>query len=119
MEAEASLRDRRTRRELARLEVVSAWYQGFWTLLEFGMQMVLILTTGYAIALSAPVSRLIDRLAKRHTRSGPVYLVVLLLGGVPTRLWLQEQDAAERIAAQWRRAEQGEARARENLAAAD
>lgn len=63
------------------IQVVSAWYQGFWTLLEFGMQIVLVLTTGYAIALSAPASHLIDRLAARITRPGSVYLVVLFLGG--------------------------------------
>ena len=28
------------------VEVVSAWYDGFWMLLEFGMQVVLILATG-------------------------------------------------------------------------
>jgi short-chain fatty acids transporter len=64
------------------LEVVSAWYDGFWILLEFGMQMVLILATGFAIALSAPVAHLIDRLARRLTRPGPVYLTVLLAGGL-------------------------------------
>ena len=63
------------------IEVVSAWYHGFWTLLEFGMQIVLILTTGYAIALSAPASHLIDRLATRLTRPGTVYLTVLFFGG--------------------------------------
>ena len=63
------------------LEVASAWYQGFWTLLEFGMQVALMLTTGYAIALASPVSRLIDRLATKLTRPGPVYLVVLFIGG--------------------------------------
>ncbi len=52
------------------LEVLTGWYDGFWMLLEFGMQMVLILATGYAIALSAPVARLIDRLALRITRPG-------------------------------------------------
>ena len=40
--------------------VIDAWYKGFWILLEFGMQMVLMLTTGFAIALSPTVARLID-----------------------------------------------------------
>jgi short-chain fatty acids transporter len=62
-------------------EVLGGWYDGFWMLLEFGMQMVLILATGYAIALSPPVARLIDRLALKVTRPGPVYLTVLLIGG--------------------------------------
>ena len=63
-------------------EVITGWYDGFWMLLEFGMQMVLILATGYAIALSAPVTRLIDRLAAKITSPGQVYVVVLIGGGL-------------------------------------
>ena len=52
-------------------------------LLDFGMQMVLILVTGYAIALSAPVARLIDRLAaENHAARATVYLAVLVAGGL-------------------------------------
>ena len=64
------------------LGVITGWYDGFWMLLEFGMQMVLILATGYAIALSAPVTRLIDRFAAAITSPGQVYLVVLVSGGL-------------------------------------
>jgi len=63
-------------------EVVTAWYEGFWMLLAFGMQMVLILVTGYAIALSPPVTHLIDRLAARISRPGVVYLAVVAVGGM-------------------------------------
>jgi short-chain fatty acids transporter len=65
-------------------EVLTGWYEGFWMLLAFGMQIVLILTTGYAIALSPPIARLIDRLALKITRPGQVYLAVLIGGGVLT-----------------------------------
>jgi short-chain fatty acids transporter len=61
-------------------EVVTGWYNGFWMLLEFGMQMVLIIATGYAIALSPLVSRFIDRLASKITRPSTVYLAVLVSG---------------------------------------
>ncbi len=64
--------------------VLSGWYEGFWMLLEFGMQMVLMLTTGYAIALSPPVAHLIDRVAAKITRPGTVYLAVLIGGGALT-----------------------------------
>ena len=64
------------------LEILTGWYDGFWMLLEFGMQIVLILATGYAIALSGPVARLIDRLATRITKPGSVYLTVLVVGGL-------------------------------------
>ncbi len=64
------------------VEVLTGWYDGIWMLLEFGMQIVLILVTGYAIALSAPVARLIDRLALKITHPASVYLTVLIVGGL-------------------------------------
>ena len=66
------------------VEVLTGWYDGIWMLLEFGMQMVLILATGYAIALSPPAARLIDRLALTINRPGPVYLTVLVCGALLT-----------------------------------
>lgn len=62
--------------------VVGHWYDGFWMLLEFGMQMVLILTTGYAIALTPMASRGIDALARVARTPGAVYLLVLIAGGL-------------------------------------
>ena len=67
-------------------------------LLEFGMQMVLIIATGYAIALSPLVARFIDRLALEDHRPGPVYLTVLV-GGVtsePRQLGLGGADGRPR-----------------------
>ena len=64
------------------VQVIGAWYQGFWLLLEFTMQIVLLLATGYAIALSSPVSRLIDRLSLKLTSPTAVYLVVMIVGGL-------------------------------------
>ena len=62
--------------------VVDTWYQGFWILLEFGMQMVLMLTTGYAIALSPVVSGLIDRISRLARTPGAVYVLVIVVGGL-------------------------------------
>ncbi|NBD94954.1 MAG: TIGR00366 family protein [Gammaproteobacteria bacterium] len=64
------------------IAVVDGWYRGFWMLLEFGMQMVLILATGFAIALSPPAARLIDRLARFARTPGAVYVIVLVAGGL-------------------------------------
>ena len=64
------------------LSVVQSWYKGFWLLLEFGMQMVLILVTGYAIAISPPASRFIDRLSARIKKPAMVYAVVCITGGI-------------------------------------
>jgi short-chain fatty acids transporter len=45
------------------MDMVLNWYKGFWSLLTFAMQMVLILVTGYALAYHPAVNRLLVRLA--------------------------------------------------------
>jgi len=64
------------------VELTGHWYDGFWMLLEFGMQMVLILSTGFAIALSPIAARLIDRVAGLARTPGAVYVLVLVVGGI-------------------------------------
>lgn len=44
-------------------EMSEHWYGGFWNFLEFGMQMVVVLTTGYALAKAPLVNRFLSRLA--------------------------------------------------------
>jgi len=64
------------------LDTLQAWYQGFFGLLEFGMQMVLILTTAFAIALSPIIGRFVDWVADRVNTPTRVYFIVVALGGV-------------------------------------
>ncbi|MEU7895051.1 TIGR00366 family protein [Nonomuraea sp. NPDC049152] len=47
--------------------LVNAWGKGFWSLIEFTLQMAMIIIGGYAVAVSAPVARLIGRLARFPT----------------------------------------------------
>jgi short-chain fatty acids transporter len=63
-------------------DIAQDWYRGFWILLEFTMQMVLILATGFAIALSPPAARAIDWLAKFARSPAAVYVLVLVVGGL-------------------------------------
>jgi short-chain fatty acids transporter len=52
---------------------------GLWRFLAFGMQMCLILVTGYALAESRPVRRVLDHLAQRpRSARGAVGLVALV-----------------------------------------
>mgnify|MGYP000886281415 CR=1 FL=1 len=44
-------------------QLVQYWGKGFWVLLSFAMQMSLIIFTGYILAVSPPVNRLLNRLA--------------------------------------------------------
>jgi short-chain fatty acids transporter len=43
--------------------LVDAWGKGFWSLIEFTLQMAMIIIGGYAVAVSAPVAKLITRMA--------------------------------------------------------
>jgi short-chain fatty acids transporter len=62
------------------LLIVTSWYDGFWNLLEFGMQMVLLVITGYSIALSPIAKKGVEVLAKRVTTPRQVYFFVMLVG---------------------------------------
>lgn len=48
-------------------EVLSFWKMGFWELLEFTMQMILILVLGHTLAMSGPVNSLLDKIASTIT----------------------------------------------------
>jgi len=63
-------------------QVTADWYRGFWMLLEFTMQMVLILATGFAIALSPPAARAIDVLARFARTPASVYVLILIVGAL-------------------------------------
>lgn len=52
------------------LSMVGHWARGFWELLEFAMQMSLILVTGHALAYSPPLRSLVRSIA-RLPRSAP------------------------------------------------
>jgi len=54
------------------------WFNGLWTILPFAMQMILILLTGYALASSRPVRRLLEAIAS-IPRSQSSAIVVLTL----------------------------------------
>ena len=62
------------------LEVLQSWYEGFWILLEFGMQMVLLVITGYSIALSPLIKKGIDKLTRYISSPWQVYFFSVLMG---------------------------------------
>ena len=43
--------------------IVDAWVKGFWKLLQFAMQMALVMVTGFVVASSPPIKKGITRLA--------------------------------------------------------
>jgi len=61
-------------------DIIKAWYKGFFNLLKFAMQMVLILATGYTIAISPPATRGIDWIASKIKTPAMVYIIVTAVG---------------------------------------
>src|SRR6478735_5773598 len=61
--------------------VVDAFGNGFWDLTAFTLQMAMVVLTGYVVATSPPVARLIDRLAMvpRTARSAVSFVAFLAM----------------------------------------
>jgi short-chain fatty acids transporter len=62
-------------------QLVIAWGDGFPDLNAFAMQMALVIVTGFVVASSPPVARLIERLARlpRSARSAPAFVAAFAL----------------------------------------
>lgn len=61
------------------VKMVSFWGDGFWKLLEFSMQMVLILVTGYVLASSPFFKRMLRKLASFARTPGQAIISVTLV----------------------------------------
>ncbi|MGB5270184.1 short-chain fatty acid transporter [Eudoraea sp.] len=64
------------------INVLGGWYDGFWSLLAFGMQIILVIVTAHSIAQSAPVEKGINWIARFIKTPGQVYLFVLISGAL-------------------------------------
>jgi short-chain fatty acids transporter len=60
-------------------ECLEAWGGGFWELLSFSMQIVVVIFAGYLVAVSPPVGRLLDALARvpRDPRQAVAFTALL------------------------------------------
>ena len=63
-------------------QLIRDWYGGFWNLLAFAMQMVLILVTGYALASAPVIERLMTRLADKPGSGAQGVALVGLVAGL-------------------------------------
>jgi len=57
---------------------IQAWGKGFWVLLEFAMQMCLIMMTGYILACSPPIRRLMDGLSGWSNPEKPWQAIIVM-----------------------------------------
>lgn len=64
------------------VQLVNHWYTGFWGLLEFAMQMALVLVTGYALASSPPAKRGIGWIASRPRGPRSAYALTAFCAGL-------------------------------------
>ncbi len=64
------------------LKIITSWYDGFFDLLTFGMQIVLIIITGFSIALSPVVNKGIDNLTRHIKTPAQVYFFVIMVGAL-------------------------------------
>ncbi len=62
--------------------MVEHWYSGFWDLLAFTMQMVLILVTGHALATAPVIKRFIQLVASKPTNSAQAAALTALIACV-------------------------------------
>lgn len=64
------------------MDMIKYWYKGFWTLLTFAMQMVLILVTGYTLAYHPKVNALLVWLARKPSNGKQAAALVALVSMV-------------------------------------
>jgi short-chain fatty acids transporter len=68
------------------LQMVLHWGNGFWNLLSFSMQMVLVLVTGYTMASSPPIRKILGKIAGSLKSPGQAVIVVSLVSTVA--MWI-------------------------------
>ena len=63
------------------VQCLAAWGGGFWKLLDFAMQMAVVIFAGYVLAVSPPVTRLLDALARvpRSPRQAVAWTALLAM----------------------------------------
>lgn len=61
------------------LDLIRMWGDGFWKLLSFSMQMLLVLVTGFILATSPPVRKLLRQAAGLATSAGSAIILVTLV----------------------------------------
>ena len=64
------------------LQMITFWGDGFWDLLEFSMQMALIVVTGYILASTPVVKRLLTTISKLAHTPGQAILLVTFVAAI-------------------------------------
>lgn len=66
--------------DITPIKIITSWYDGFFDLLGFAMQIILIIITGFSIALSPIIKNGIDSFSRHISSPKQVYFLVVLIG---------------------------------------
>ncbi|HON24084.1 MAG TPA: TIGR00366 family protein, partial [Syntrophales bacterium] len=64
------------------MKVITTWGGGFYGIIAFAMQMILILVTGYVLALTPPMKKVLDWVATMADTPVKGAMIVAFVGGV-------------------------------------
>ncbi len=64
------------------IKVVQTWGDGIYGIVGFAMQMILVLTTGYILALTPPMKKLLDWIASKATTPVMGAMIVVFFAGI-------------------------------------
>ncbi|PIE84832.1 short-chain fatty acid transporter, partial [Candidatus Gracilibacteria bacterium] len=64
--------------EQSAFKIAGHWYNGFWKLLKFSMQMALVLITGHTMANAPIIKKGLDKLAFAKTPTQAIILVTFV-----------------------------------------
>ncbi|MGB0935348.1 MAG: short-chain fatty acid transporter [Alphaproteobacteria bacterium] len=68
------------------MQLITYWGDGFWGLIQFTLQMVMVLVGGYIIAVAPPIKKGLTRIAQSVSTSGQAVVVVTLIALVGSYL---------------------------------
>ncbi|WCR11425.1 short-chain fatty acid transporter [Paracoccus stylophorae] len=68
-----------TTQDVTPIALIAIWGDGFWSLLQFAMQMLLVLVTGFILASSPPVRKILQWIAGLATSRGSAIILVSLV----------------------------------------
>ncbi|MDW7683849.1 MAG: short-chain fatty acid transporter [Bacillota bacterium] len=68
--------------ESSATQMVAHWGTGFWNLLAFSMQMVLVLVTGHALANSPPVKKILEGIASQAKTPAAAIMITCFVAAV-------------------------------------
>jgi len=64
------------------IQILTAWYDGIFKILEFAFQMILILVTGYALANAKPIRRVLESIASIATTPRQAVVTTFLVSAI-------------------------------------